>query len=204
MRKAEALERGAAGALAIALGAFALHSLVEIHWEFVAVTAPAFFMLGVLVGLGARRSARPPRAVPVAATVAAAGALYSLTAPYASSRLVDSAYGGIDRGDVPAAVSDARSARWLNPLSTDPLFALGDAESARPDEAAALAYYREAVQLQPENSSTWYALGSFEFFTGRYRDALHDLDRAYGLDPYGPAGRPGGLLDQARAKVEGR
>ena len=43
-----------------------------------------------------------------------------------------------------------------------------------------------------------------EFFTGRFRAALHDLDRAYGLDPYGPAGRPGGLLDQARAKVEGR
>jgi cytochrome c-type biogenesis protein CcmH/NrfG len=60
------------------------------------------------------------------------------------------------------------------------------------------------VKLQPENSNTWYALGSFEFFTGRYRAALHDLDRAYGLDPYGPAGRPGGLLDQARAKVEGR
>ena len=55
-----------------ALGAFALHSLVEIHWEFVAVTAPAFFVLGVLVGLGARRSARPPRGRPVAATVVAA------------------------------------------------------------------------------------------------------------------------------------
>ena len=204
VRKAEALERGATGALAIALGAFALHSLVEIHWEFVAVTAPAFFVLGVLVALGARRSVRPPRAVPVAATVVAAGALYSLTAPYASSRLVDSAYEGIDRGDVPAAVSDARAARWLNPLSTDPLLALGDAESARQDEAAGLAAYRKAVRLQPENSSTWYALGSFEFFTGRYRVALHDLDRAYGLDPYGPAGRPGGLLDQARAKVEGR
>jgi len=161
-------------------------------------------VLGVLVGLGARRLVRPPRAVPVAATVVAAGALYSLTAPYASSRLVDSAYEDIDHGDVPAAVSDARSARWLNPLSTDPLLALGDAESARQDEAAALAAYRDAVRLQPENSSTWYALGSFEFFTGRYRDALHDLDRAYGLDPYGPAGRPGGLLDQARAKVEGR
>jgi len=45
--------------------------------------------------------------------------------------------------------------------------------------------------------------GSYEFFTGRYKEALHDLDRAYGLDPYGPAGRPGGLLDQARAKVLG-
>ena len=127
-----------------------------------------------------------------------------MTAPYASSRLVDSAYEGIDRGDVAAAVADARSARWLNPLSTDPLLALGDAESARPDDAAAARPLPRGGALQPENSTTWYALGSFEFFTGRYRDALHDLDRAYGLDPYGPAGRPGGLLDQARAKVEGR
>ena len=70
-------------------------------------------------------------------------------------------------------------------------------------QAAALRWYRRAVSLQPENSSTWYALGSYEFFVGRYKLALHDLDRAYGLDPYGPAGRPGGLLDQARAKVLG-
>jgi tetratricopeptide (TPR) repeat protein len=142
--------------------------------------------------------------VPVAATAVAVGALYSFTAPYASSRLVDSSYGAIDRGAAASAASDARSARWLNPLSTDPLYALGDAESAGGRGAAALEHYRDAVRLQPENSSTWYALGSFEFYTGRYRDALRDLDRAYGLDPYGPAGRPGGLLDQARAKVEGR
>ena len=167
--------------------------------------APAFFSLGVLVGLGASPPAgrlRPAWAG-VAAFVAV-GVLYSLAAPYASGRLVDSAYEAIDRGDAAAAVSDAKSARWLNPLSTDPLYALGDSESARGSEAAARASYRDAVRLQPENSSTWYALGSFEFFTGQYRDALRDLDRAYGLDRYGPAGRPDGLLDQARAKVEGR
>lgn len=204
VRRLEGPERGAAAALAIGLGAFAVHSLVEIHWEFVAVAAPAFFVLGVLVGLGARRSARVPRAAAIGATAAAVGVLYSLTAPYAADRIVDSAYEAIDRGDAAAAVSDARAARRLNPLALDPLWALGDAESGRADEAAALARYREAVRLQPENSSTWYALGAFELFAGRYRDALHDLDRAYGLDPYGPAGRPGGLLDQARAKVEGR
>ena len=54
----------AAGALAIALGAFALHALVDIDWDFVAVAAPRSSCSGVLVGLGARRSARPPRAVP--------------------------------------------------------------------------------------------------------------------------------------------
>jgi hypothetical protein len=205
VRRSEPAERGAAIALGLASGAFVLHSLVDIHWEFVAVGAPAFFSLGVLVGLRASPAAgrlRPAWAGAV--TAVALVALYSLTAPYASGRLVDSAYEAIAAGRTGSALSDGRSARWLDPLSTDPLLALGDAESARPDDQAALGYYRDAVELQPENSSTWYYLGSFEFFTARYRAALHDLDRAYGLDPYGPAGRPGGLLDQARAKVEGR
>jgi hypothetical protein len=203
LRRVEPAERAAAAALAVGVGAFALHSLVDIDWEFVAVGAPAFFSLGVLGGLGARPRARRS-AVAVAVAVATLGALYSLTAPYASSRLVGSAYNAIADGKSSRAVADGRSARWLNPLAVDPLLALGDAEAARGDEVAGVARYRQAVDLQPENSSTWYALGSYEFFTGRYRAALHDLDRAYGLDPYGPAGRHGGLLDQARAKVEGR
>jgi O-Antigen ligase len=204
VRRVDQGERGAAAALAVGAGAFVLHSLVDIHWEFVAVGALAFFSLGVLVGLGADSPARL-RPVWAAATAAASIAvLYSLTAPYASGRLVGAAYTEIASGDFGGAVSDGRSARWLNPLATDPLLALGDAESARTADQAARGYYRDAVKLQPENSNTWYALGSFEFFTGRYRAALRDLDRAYGLDPYGPAGRPGGLLDQARDKVEGR
>jgi hypothetical protein len=205
VRRVEPPERTAAAALALAAGAFVLHSLVDIHWEFVAVGAPAFFSLGVLVGLGASPPAgrlRPAWAG-VAAFVAV-GVLYSLTAPYASGRLVDSAYEAIATGRTSVALSDGRSARWLDPLATDPLQVLGDAEVARYNDRDALRYYRDAVSLQPENSSTWYALGSFEFYSGQYRAALHDLDRAYGLDPYGPAGRPGGLLDQARAKVEGR
>jgi tetratricopeptide (TPR) repeat protein len=204
VRRVEAAERAATVALAVGVGVVVLHSLVDIHWEFVAVGAPAFFSLGVLVGLGA---GPPLRLRPVWAGATAAAALavlYSLTAPYASGRLVDSAYSAISDGNIAAALSDGRSARWLDPLATAPLLALGDAESAHTADKAALRYYRDAVSLQPENSSTWYALGSFEFFTGRYRDALHNLDRAYALDPYGPAGRPGGLLDQARAKVEGR
>jgi tetratricopeptide (TPR) repeat protein len=205
VRRVEPAERSAAAALALAAGAFVLHSLVDIHWEFVAVGAPAFFSLGVLVGLRASPPAgRLHPAWAGAAAFVAVGVLYSLTAPYASGRLVDSAYDAIAGGRTGAALADGRSARWLDPLATDPLQLLGDAEVARYDDRAALRYYRDAVDLQPENSSTWYTLGSFEFYTGQYRAALHDLDRAYGLDPYGPAGRPGGLLDQARAKVEGR
>ncbi len=198
-------ERAAAAALAVGVGAYAAHVLIDIDWEFVAVSAPAFFVLGLLVGLGSeRRAPAPRRLVAAAGLVATVGILYSLTAPYVSARLVDSTYTAIADGKIRQALSDGRSARWLNPLAVDPPLALGDAEAARADDQAALRRYRQAVGLQPENSSTWYALGSFEYFTGRYRAALHDLDRAYGLDPYGPAGRPGGLLDLARAKVEGR
>jgi hypothetical protein len=204
VRRLEGDERAAAGALALGVGAFVLHSLVDIHWEFVAVAGPAFFVLGVLVGLGARRTARPPAAAAGLAAVVSVGALYSLTAPYASGRLVDSAYTALGDGRTGPALSDARSAHWLNPLATDPLFARGDTEVVLRDNAAARRSYRAATRLQPENSSTWYALGSFEFFTGSFQDAYRDLSRAWALDRYGPAGRPGGLLDQARAKVEGR
>ena len=204
VRRAEPAERGAAAALAVGAGAFVLHSLVDIHWEFVAVGAPAFFSLGLLVGLGAAPVSRLRPVWAGAVAVIGVAVLYSLSAPYASSRLVDSAYYAIGGGHINAALSDGRAARWLNPLAIDPLWALGDTESAIPDDPAALRYYRDAVRLQPENSNTWFALGSFEFYTGRYRAALHDLDRAYGLDPYGRAGLPGGLLDQARAKVDGR
>jgi tetratricopeptide (TPR) repeat protein len=217
LRRLESAERAAATALAVGVAAYAVHVLIDIHWEFVAVSAPAFFALGLLVGLGAERRSRRP-AVALATGVAAGAVLYSLAAPYASSRLVDSTYSAIADGRIDQALSDGRTARWLNPLAIDPLVALGDTESERRAEAiergdeaaarradtAALRRYRQAVSRQPENSSTWFALGSFEYFTGRYRAALHDLDRAYGLDPWGPAGRRGGLLDQARAKVEGR
>jgi hypothetical protein len=203
VRRAEGAERAAAAALSLGLGAYFLHALVDIDWEFVAVTGPAFFVLGALVGLGARRRARVARRVAGAVAIVGIGVLYSLVAPYSSSRLVDSTYSDLSAGKTAAALSDGRAAHALNPLSVDALFALGDVEAARSDETAALHRYRQAVDLQPENSSTWYALGAYEFFTGRYELALHDLDRAYGLDPYGPAGRPGGLLDQARAKAQG-
>jgi hypothetical protein len=203
VRRVEPAERAAAAALSIGLGVYVLHALVDIHWEFVAVTAPALFVLGALVGLGVQRRARLRRPVAALVAVTGVGVLYSLVAPYASGLLVDSTYSKIASGKIAAALSDGRAADALNPLAVDPLLALGDAEAAKGDEAAALHRYQQAVDLQPENSSTWYALGSYEFFTGRYKAALHDLDRAYAFDRYGPAGRPGGLLDRARAKVLG-
>ena len=52
--------------------------------------------------------------------------------------------------------------------------------------------------------TTWVALGRYELCFGDVFDAYRALNQAYTLDPFGPAGIPGGPLDQARAAVEKR
>jgi tetratricopeptide (TPR) repeat protein len=198
-------ERAAASALAVLLPVYLLHALADIDWDFVAASAPVLFVVGVLLAVG--RPPAEPRGRPALATVtcvAALAVLYSIAAPWLSQRRVEVAYGAIARADAREAASAARQAHDLNPLSVDPLWAWALAEATARNTAETLRRYREAVDLQPENSDTWFTLGAFEFQIGRYRDAYFNLDRAYALDPYGPAGLPGGLLDQARAKVNGR
>ena len=205
VRRLDGEERAAASALAVLLPTYVLHALADIDWDFVAASAPVLVAVGVLLGAG--RPPVEPRSSPVLAVatgVAGLAVLYSLTAPWLAQHRVENAYTAIARGDVADARSAARQARDLNPLSVEPLWAwaLADARSADPSET--LRRYTDATELQPENSDTWFALGAYELGIGRFRDAYVHLDRAYGLDPYGPAGVPGGLLDQARAKVEGR
>jgi hypothetical protein len=59
------------------------------------------------------------------------------------------------------------------------------------------------VSLEPENGSTWWDLGSFYWEHGAWQQAYEAFDKSYTYDSQGPAGRPCGLLDQARHKVLG-
>jgi hypothetical protein len=201
-RSLEGRERAAGIALALSVPAYLLHALGDIDWDFVAVSAPVFVVLGVLIGATAR--VREPRGRPLLAlgiAVLALAALYSLTAPWLSARRVNDAYAALGRNDPVAAASAAREARDLNPLSPEPHWAWALAEASAHNAPAAVHEYRRAVDLQPDNSWTWYLLGAYEFDLGRYQAAYRHLNEAYTLDPYGPAGQKGGLLDQARAKV---
>ena len=201
-RRLEGQERAAAVALALAVPSYLLHVLGDIDWDFVAATAPVFFALGVLIG--APSAVRVPRRRPLlalAVAVVALASLYSLTAPWLGARRVEDAYAALDRNDPAAAVSAAREARDLDPLSVQPLWVWALAEASAGNTDAAVRQYRRAIALQPSNGETWYALGAYEFSLGRYKAAYRYLNEAYTRDPYGPAGEKGGLLDQARAKV---
>src|SRR5581483_11938426 len=209
VRRLSGEERAAAVALAIALPTYVLHALVDIDWEFVAVSGPVFFLGGLASGLGGRgpaweRAGARLRLRPLLAAGAVAcllGGAYSLLAPWLATKRVQDAEAATLAGDPRAGAARARDAISLNPFSVDAVWQLALAYEQAGDREAAVREYERAARLQPANSSTWLALGSYDYCIGRYHDAYVALNQAYTLDPYGPAGIPGGMLDRARAKV---
>jgi tetratricopeptide (TPR) repeat protein len=105
-------------------------------------------------------------------------------------------------GDLARARNRALWARFFNPLSADPLFALGRFEEAQQSRKGAERRYIQAVELLPDNPETWYTLGIFEFQSLRNLCATYRfLNNAYTLDPAGNQWVKGGPLDVARDAV---
>jgi hypothetical protein len=188
IRRLDGPDAAAATALNVALLAYLLHALIDYDWDFVALTGPTLLLLGILLAAGraTRRRFRAP-VWAAGAVLFAAAAVFSLTAPWLAARDVADAYAALDRDEIGQALDEAKSARALNPLAIEPLFATAAAEEARGDDRAALERYVQAVDLQPENWRTWYELGRFELSTGRRARGLRHLRRARELDPLGPA-----------------
>ena len=203
LRRLAAEERAAACALVALPVAYALHALVDYDLDFLALSGPTVLVAFLLLGAGRPAFAMPRGWFPVAlSAVAAAVVIGSLAAPDVSRRGVDAAYAALDAGDREAAAERALGARDLNPLSPEPLWALADVAGAGDDDRAAIAYLREATELQPENPDTWYLLGL------RFQLALEDQCKAYGalnhaytLDPMSQRWEKGGPLDVAREAV---
>ncbi|MDX6397060.1 MAG: hypothetical protein QOJ43_468 [Gaiellaceae bacterium] len=204
LRRLEGAERGAAVALAIVPALWLAHAVVDFDWDFVAVTGPALFALGVLAA--AARPARRVRAPVAAAGVAALAlaAVASAATPWLAQRSVRQVSVAIDRGDLAGAAAAADRARSLDPLSLGPIFARARVDESLGDESAALRAYLDATRLQPENPEAWLALGLFEYDSGYRCTAYVHLNRAYTLDPAGRQWVPGSELDQARAWVDAK
>jgi tetratricopeptide (TPR) repeat protein len=196
-RRLEGGERDAAAALAVALALWLAHALVDYDWDFVEVTGPALFALGVLAAAGtpARRDRRPLAAAGAAALALAAVA--AVLTPWLAEREVRDVAAALDRRDLDAAATAADRARALDPLSLAPVFAQALVEEARGRETAAHAAYEEATRLQPENPESWLALGLYEYDRGDRCRAWVHLNQAYTLDPAGKQWLPDGPLDQS-------
>ena len=196
-------ERAAATALLAAPAAYAVHALVDYNWDFLAVTAPTMVALGVLTGAG--RDSAPGRRRPVvAAGVILVGVvvLVSFSFPRLADRAEHASTSALASGDFDRAQDQALSARFFNPLSADPLFALARVAERRGVQWRAERAYIRAVELQPDNPETWYTLGVYEFDVRRNLCAAYRfLNNAYTLDPAGNQWVEGGPLDIARDAV---
>jgi hypothetical protein len=175
----------AAVALAVLAAAYAIHSLVDFDWDFVAVTAPFLLSVGALLGGPAVRDEPRPVWSPLPAAVAVV-VVISLLTPWLAERSTDSARAAIAAGRPLQAYRDARTARSLNPLALDPLLVQAAALEQLGDVVAARRRYADAVRLQPLNWRAWYELGRFEEDLEEWPRALPPLERAVQLDPLNP------------------
>jgi O-antigen ligase len=177
-------------ALGLAVAVFFAHAIVDKDWNYVATCGPLFLLAGALV-------ARPPAAEPrrrsvllaAGAVAVALAAVYSLSAPWLADRAL--------------ARADVEQAHSYNPLSVEALTDWAAFEDAAGKLAHAQQLYTDAVGLEPENASAWYALGSFYFGHAQWLLAYDALNNSYTYDRFGLAARPCGLLDQARKKAHG-
>ncbi len=203
LRRLDGPERRAAVALVAVPAAYAGHALVDYSWDFLAVTAPVMVAVGLVVAAG--RAGTPVRRRPVlavGAVVLCAAVLVSFSFPRLADRMERSSTLALVDGDFDRAKDRALWARFFNPLSVDPLFALARVAERQRFFATAERRYIEAVELQPENPEAWYALGIYEFEVRRNLCAAYRfLNDAYTLDPSGNQWVPGGPLDVARDAV---
>jgi tetratricopeptide (TPR) repeat protein len=194
--------RGAAAALVAAALAYAAQALVDMPWQYVAVSAPFFLVLGSL----ARREEAPrkPDVLPALAVGGVAVALIaSLASPALAERRLDVSFDALAEGDVRAARDAAGQAQALNPLAVDPLLLEAAAAEAEGDYAGAERLLRRAVRLQPRNARTWYELARFELEArGDLEEALVYADRSYALDSWPHV--TGDLLNDIRAELARR
>jgi tetratricopeptide (TPR) repeat protein len=203
LRRLSGSERAAAAALLAAPAAYGVHALVDFNWDFLAVTAPTMVALGALAAAG--RGTRAPSRKPflaLAAILVAAVVLTSFTFPRLADRAERRSTRELSVGDTAAAREQALWARFFNPLSADPFFALARVAERRGQVLRAEREYINAIELQPENPETWYTAGIFEF---EVRDnmcaAFRYLNEAWTRDPSGNQWVRDGPLDVARDAV---
>ena len=156
------LRDDAAVALAVCALAYLVHILIDVGYDFVAVSAPFFTLLGVLLAEGKTPVARREPVWAFGALLLAATVVLSLAAPYVAQRKVDEAVATRD----PELAAQAHS--W-NPVSILPLLTEAAIEEQLGHKQQARQLYRDAVSTQPENPDAWVELGLFGSTRGTTR-----------------------------------
>jgi hypothetical protein len=163
--------RGHELALALLLPAYLLHSLVDVDWDFAAVSVPAFLAAGALAGRLPFRRVSPFASI--ALVGAAALAFGALLLPWLGERwATDALFASPAR-----AVQLANRAQSVDPFLVEPLWAKALAADTLGQQQRAFNYYVEAVHKQPKNPQTWLFAGRFALDQRCYHLAYTYLEK---------------------------
>jgi hypothetical protein len=189
----------AAAALA-GLLAFMVAACVDWVWQ-LPVIPVAFLLLGAAVLAPARASgsvrqasrrvaqlalpSRRGRAIVVGAVILlAAAALVAIDVPLASTSDVQQSQNAAARGDLSAALSDARSAVHVEPGAASAQAQLALVQELRRDLPAALGAATSAVHDESDNWSYWLILSRIQAESDEPGASVASYRRARSLNPY--------------------
>jgi O-antigen ligase len=196
IRRRSGIGSAAAAAGAASFAYWLIHGSVDWFWEFPALGAPAFALLGLAAGLLPRPAALPAasprgpgrsvawRRMAPAALVAmlALAAAVSLGGPWLSAVEQNSAVATWTT-DPAAAFDDLDSAASLNPLSATPKLLGGSIALRLGRRAQAERLFRAALARDPRDAYAHLELGALLAGRGRRAEAIAALTRATTLDP---------------------
>ncbi len=170
-------------ALAVVLVLFGAHALVDVDWDYLAVAAPAFLALGVLLGGGRAIWVDGFPGLALVPVLVLIPVVLALLLPSLAARTATSS--SEELFDDPAqALTLAHQAHALDPVSLEPIFARANVQVVLGLTAAARASYLQAVEQQPSNPLPWLQLTEFEIAEGEFASARASWLRLSALDPH--------------------
>jgi tetratricopeptide (TPR) repeat protein len=187
--RAEPAARVALGAATASIAAFAVAGVLDWSWELPVIPVAVLLIVGAVATcernpalLTARVSVDRRWALAGLAVVAAAAVALPLPGAIAIRDSQDS----FNSGNVPQALSRARTAEDLEPWGAAPHLqeALVLEQAGRLQEAQAAA--RTAVDHEPANWRNWYILARLDFHLGLTAEAQEASDKARELNPHSP------------------
>ena len=163
------------------------HSSIDWFWPYPAITAPVFALLGSACAPGLKGTTPESRSRGKGRVVIVAGAVVlalSAVPFFLSERYVNRAYSDW-RSNLSRAYADLDAARSLNPFSDDPWLAEGAIADAAGDRARAIAAFREAADVRPEEWAAHFLLA--ELYAEEAPElARRELEVARELNPLSP------------------
>jgi hypothetical protein len=169
-------------------GAFCLTAVSDWMWQ-IPVLAIAFLLLAAVLvstegdrGEGGRTGLKLPLRVAVA--LASLAAIAAISVPLASTNLVRESEADARAGDLPAALSAARSAQNAQPDAASPRLQQALVLESQGNLAAAAAAARAATERESTNWRTWLVLSRIEAELGDAPAAVRYYREARRLNPF--------------------